>query len=76
MTVKVKYGDVQTITRSRTQPSVINTQAALRHSSLALIRSVLPTEKGIRLVEVTVSNSDRAPVGDEVLPLFVDAPEV
>ena len=74
-TVKVKYADFQQITRSRTHPHVVQSQAALREASLALIRSVLPTEKGIRLVGVTVSNFER-PVAAEstALPLFADTP--
>lgn len=71
VTVKVKYADFQIITRSRTQPTLVSTREALRDASLALIRTVLPTEKGIRLVGVTVSNFDR-PVAEatELLPLF------
>lgn len=71
VTVKVKYGDFQNITRSRTQPALVTTQEALRDASLALIRSVLPTEKGIRLVGVTVSNFERSATSTaEALPLF------
>jgi DNA polymerase-4 len=71
VTVKVKYADFQIITRSRTHPSLVATQDALRDASLTLIRSVLPTEKGIRLVGVTVSSFDRAAKGEEhPLPLF------
>ncbi|MCW1430894.1 DNA polymerase IV [Novosphingobium sp. JCM 18896] len=71
VTVKVKYGDFQNITRSRTQPTLVSSRDALRAASLALIRSVLPTPKGIRLVGVTVSNFERAtsPVMSD-LPLF------
>lgn len=73
VTVKVKYGDFQQITRSRTQPSVVNSHAALRQASLALVRTVLPTEKGVRLVGVTVSNFEAAPpVEDTAMPLFGD----
>lgn len=71
VTVKVKYADFQIITRSRTQPALVSTREALRDASLALIRTVLPTEKGIRLVGVTVSNFDRPVVeATELLPLF------
>lgn len=55
-TVKVKYGDFQIITRSRSVSGLIDTHVLLRETSLMLIRSVLPTPKGIRLVGVTVSN--------------------
>jgi DNA polymerase-4 len=77
VTIKVKYADFQQITRSRTQPSVVSSHAGLRNASLALIRSVLPTDKGIRLVGVTVSNFESA-VGAPAtaLPLFREvAPE-
>ena len=71
VTVKVKYGDFQNVTRSRTQPALVTSHAALRAVSLALIRTVLPTEKGIRLVGVTLSNFDRTVrEASEVLPLF------
>jgi DNA polymerase IV len=71
VTVKVKYADFQIITRSRTYPGKVNSHAALRNASLDLIRSVLPTEKGIRLVGVTVSTFDGAAKPEEdSLPLF------
>jgi DNA polymerase-4 len=66
VTVKVKYQDFRQITRSRSFPVAIATRAALHEASLALIRSVLPTEAGIRLVGVTVSNF----ATEEELPLF------
>lgn len=56
VTVKVKYADFQQITRSRSPGGPIDRWESLRDTALALIRSVLPTEKGIRLVGVTVSN--------------------
>ncbi len=65
-TVKVKYQDFQQITRSRSYGDLIDSHERLRETSLGLIRSVLPTPKGIRLVGVTVSNFD-AP---SELPLF------
>jgi DNA polymerase IV len=56
VTVKVKYADFQQITRSRSVSGLVDTRVLLDELSLALIRSVLPTPKGIRLVGVTVSN--------------------
>lgn len=56
VTVKVKYRDFQQITRSRSQTAAVATREALQRSALELIRLVLPPEKGIRLVGVTVSN--------------------
>ena len=67
-TVKVKFADFRQITRSRSYPTAIAEQGLLRQASLDLIRLVLPPEKGIRLVGVTVSNFEaRKPAG---LPLF------
>jgi DNA polymerase-4 len=71
VTVKVKFADFQTITRSKSQPRSVDTQEDLRAVSEALIRSVLPAAKGIRLVGVTVSNFDQpAKAIDDILPLF------
>jgi DNA polymerase IV len=69
VTVKVKYSDFQQITRSRSVAAAVATHDALRTASLALIRMVLPTEKGVRLVGVTVSNFDMpVPVADATSP--------
>lgn len=71
VTVKVKYQDFRQITRSRSNPAPVTTRAELHAASLALIRGVLPTATGIRLVGVTLSNF--APVAGEALPLFDSA---
>jgi len=73
VTVKVNYGDFQQITRSRSFAEVIASEDALKSAALSLIRSVLPPEKGIRLVGVTVSNFEAIAARD-ALPLFGDAP--
>ncbi|MBB4100631.1 DNA polymerase IV [Sphingomonas kyeonggiensis] len=66
VTVKVKYADFQIITRSRSlSAGLVDRREALRDMSLSLIRSVLPTPKGIRLVGVTVSNFEER-LGDEL----------
>ncbi|HWU96181.1 MAG TPA: DNA polymerase IV, partial [Sphingomonas sp.] len=66
VTVKVKYGDFQIITRSRSLTAgLVDRREALRDMSLSLIRSVLPTPKGIRLVGVTVSNFEER-LGEEL----------
>jgi DNA polymerase-4 len=73
VTVKVKYGDFQQITRSRSQPAAIMTRAGFHRAALDLIRSVLPPEKGIRLVGVTVSNfADASGAADIELPIFAE----
>ena len=71
VTVKVKSADFQQITRSRTLPMAVRSAETLRETSLALIRSVLPTEKGVRLVGVTVSGFEPQQDGKiQALPLF------
>jgi len=66
VTVKVKYADFQIITRSRSlSAGLVDRREALRDMSLALIRSVLPTPKGIRLVGVTMSNFEER-LGEEL----------
>lgn len=73
VTVKVKYGDFQQITRSRSQAAAVTTQETLRRLALELINSVLPPEKGIRLVGVTVSNFvQSASVSETDLPIFAE----
>ncbi len=69
VTVKVKFTDFQIITRSRSFPSAIAGHEALQQASIALVRTVLPTIKGIRLLGVTVSNFDQD-ADAKVLPLF------
>lgn len=59
VTVKIKFADFQQATRSRSLTAPVSSLAVLHEMSLGLIRSVLPTEKGIRLVGVSVSNFER-----------------
>lgn len=56
VTLKVKYADFQQITRSRTVLSWINNVSVLRQLSLDLLQSILPAEKGIRLLGVSLSS--------------------
>ena len=71
VTVKVKFADFRQVTRSRSFPVRIARHDLLRQASIELVRTLLPTAKGVRLLGVTVSNFDQAPIGaaDE-LPLF------
>ena len=50
VTVKIKWADFQQCTRSRTCPGPVASRADLHAASLALVRSVFPVPKGIRLV--------------------------
>ena len=61
VTVKVKFADFQQVTRSRSFPAVIARHDLLRRASVELVRTLLPTAKGIRLLGVTVSNFDPTP---------------
>jgi DNA polymerase-4 len=71
VTVKVKFADFQQVTRSRSFSEPIARHDVLRRASVELMRAVLPTARGVRLLGVTVSNFDpaRADSGEE-LPLF------
>ncbi|WP_206239988.1 DNA polymerase IV [Novosphingobium terrae] len=70
-TVKIKFKDFRTITRSRSHTVAITSKAMLRRASLDLVRSIYPPEKGIRLVGVTVSNFETSALDQEpALPLF------
>jgi DNA polymerase IV len=59
VTVKIKYADFRQATRSKSVVTPVANQALLHELSLSLVRTVLPTEKGIRLVGVSVSNFER-----------------
>jgi DNA polymerase IV len=74
VTVKVKFADFRQVTRSRSFPGVIERHDLLRQASVELVRTLLPTAKGVRLLGVTVSNFDQALIsGASELTLF-DAP--
>jgi DNA polymerase-4 len=71
VTVKVKFADFQQITRGRSFSTGIAHHDLLRRASVKLVRTLLPTAKGVRLLGVTVSNFDPAQIeADKALPLF------
>ena len=71
VTVKVKFADFRQVTRSRSFPVPIARHGLLQQASVELVRLVLPAVKGVRLLGVSVSNFDRAPIGPAgELPLF------
>src|SRR5271168_2189482 len=71
VTVKVKFADFQQVTRSRSFAIAIARHDLLRQASVELVRTLLPTAKGVRLLGVTVSNFDAATTDtDDELPLF------
>jgi DNA polymerase-4 len=71
VTVKVKYADFQQVTRARSLQTPMTRHDALCETSIELVRRLLPTAKGVRLLGVTVSNFGQ-PAGETLaaLPLF------
>ena len=71
VTVKIKWANFQISSRSRSIETPIETRGKLHELALELIRTVLPPQKGIRLVGVTLSNF-RLPNmgGDAELPFL------
>jgi DNA polymerase-4 len=75
VTVKVKFADFRQVTRSRSFPTAISQHELLRQASVELVRTLLPTEKG--LLGVTRSNFDRMPINAAYeLPLFETASSI
>ena len=70
VTVKVKFADFHQITRSRSLPTPVARRDLLRQLSVDLVRTVLPTPKGVRLIGVTLSNFERPITTVPELPLF------
>jgi DNA polymerase-4 len=58
VTVKIKYADFQIVTRSRTLAAPVASRAELERTSVALVRSIFPLEKKVRLLGVSMSNLD------------------
>jgi DNA polymerase-4 len=55
VTIKLRYADFQTITRSRTLPGLVSREALLLSTVRDLLRALLPLPKKVRLLGVTVS---------------------
>jgi DNA polymerase-4 len=60
VTVKAKYADFRIATRSRTLPEAVGGGEPFRRTALDLLASLLPPERGIRLIGVQMSNFERA----------------
>jgi DNA polymerase-4 len=56
VTLKIKYDDFRQATRSRTDKTGIATLQLFEDASYALLDSVFPIQKGIRLLGVSVSS--------------------
>ncbi|MCD9007493.1 DNA polymerase IV [Luteimonas sp. XNQY3] len=59
VTLKVKYADFRQITRARTLPAALRNAAELEQWANALLATVFPFEKGVRLLGVTVSSLEQ-----------------
>ena len=71
VTIKVKFADFRQVTRSRSFSVPIARRDLLRQASVELVRTLLPTARGIRLLGVTVSNFEEPRDGiSDALPLF------
>ncbi len=72
VTLKVKYADFQQITRSRTLLRPAINRPIIEHTITQLLQSVLPVDKGIRLLGVSLSTLqpiNMTPTGQLVLNL-------
>ena len=56
VTLKVKYQDFQIVTRSRSLDRAVAGRDEFLEIGIALLRTVLPSAKGIRLLGLTLSN--------------------
>ncbi len=55
VTLKLRYADFRTLTRSRTGAAPVESGAALEAAALALARGLFPLERGVRLLGVTLA---------------------
>ena len=55
VTLKVKYQDFQQITRARSSPRPINARSALADAGRMLLAQLLPVDRGVRLLGLTLS---------------------
>ncbi|MGR3362113.1 MAG: DNA polymerase IV [Paracoccus sp. (in: a-proteobacteria)] len=71
VTLKVKFSDFQQITRARTLPRAVGSEAEMLSIARELAGAVLPDPRGARLLGITLSGFDRDEDSDPVqLNLF------
>ena len=56
MTLKVKYQDFRIVTRARSLERAVSGREEFLEIGCALLRTLLPAAKGIRLLGLTLSN--------------------
>ncbi|WP_239017724.1 DNA polymerase IV [Sphingomonas aracearum] len=69
VTIKARFSDFRTVTRSRTLNLAVGDRATLDAVALALVRTLYPLPMGVRLVGVTLSGFDTpapAPVPEQL----------
>ncbi|NOG69363.1 DNA polymerase IV [Roseicella sp. DB1501] len=58
VTVKLRYADFRTVTRSRTRPLPVRDREALIAAALELVRGLFPLRRPVRLLGVTVGAAE------------------
>ncbi|MBL6458308.1 DNA polymerase IV [Belnapia sp. T6] len=69
VTVKLRYTDFRTLTRSRTRAAPVESGEVLAGLALELVRGLFPLAKPVRLLGVTVSAAEEGPA-DPAQPSF------
>lgn len=75
LSLKIRYRDLETVTRARTGGNPLRSGAAITEVAIGLAESIV-CERGVRLLGVHLSNfTDAREAPGEQLELFGDAPE-
>lgn len=61
VTLKLRYADFETITRSRTMPVMIGARDEIERIVAGLLQALFPMEKGVRLLGVTLASLNTEP---------------
>jgi len=64
VTLKLRYADFETITRSRTMPGMIDARDEIERVAGGLLQALFPMEKGVRLLGVTLASLNTEPEAD------------
>ena len=70
VTLKLRYSDFKTVTRSRSLPRPVHTAQEIAPIIAQLLAGLAPFAKGIRLLGVTLHNLDGGDAGAPSLPLL------
>ncbi|GEO85950.1 hypothetical protein GCM10007920_32480 [Ciceribacter naphthalenivorans] len=71
VTLKIKFADFRQITRSRTVGTSLRAASDVESIACSLLEPLFPTEKGIRLIGVTISSFDEdREIGQDQLSLI------